>query len=114
GKVAMGWYGDWLAGDLRQANVAFDWDVAPLPGRKTQATTLHAHGWGINQASKNLEGAWDLVKFLATQSDRPLMTLVPARIAQADSPTYLKPGQKPANARIFAQMAAWPATRQIP
>lgn len=93
GIAAMGVSGHWSVPDYSQ--VAFKWDVAPLPkGPAGRATGVNSAGFVIAKDSKNPDAAWEFVKYAfsdAGQSELAKIGLaVPVRKAVAESPAYLE------------------------
>ncbi|MBL1093000.1 MULTISPECIES: ABC transporter substrate-binding protein [Streptomyces] len=74
-KVAMHMDGEWRGLMLRQAKVPFGWDTAPMPVPDNQADT-YGKGYltgtvvGIAHSSTHQNAAWELVKFLTTNTDQ--------------------------------------------
>jgi len=74
GQVAMALDGEWRAGFIEDANVDFDWGVAPFPVPDDQADT-YGKGYlsgtiiGIASTSEKQNSAWELVKFMTTDTD---------------------------------------------
>ncbi|MCL5071916.1 MAG: sugar ABC transporter substrate-binding protein [Actinobacteria bacterium] len=68
GKIAMSWDGDWWMGSYAKQE-GLNWDVAPLPSRKTQKTVLYTDSYNINKASKNKDMAWEFLKLVALSQD---------------------------------------------
>ena len=63
GKAAMQITGRWQVLPYRKVK-NFEWDIAPLPHGKRQATLLGSHGWGISKSCKNPDLAWEFIKFI--------------------------------------------------
>jgi multiple sugar transport system substrate-binding protein len=74
GQVAMSLDGEWRAGFIEDANVDFDWGVAPFPVPDDQADT-YGKGYlsgtiiGISSKSEKQNAAWEFVKYLTTNTD---------------------------------------------
>jgi multiple sugar transport system substrate-binding protein len=74
GQVAMSMDGEWRAGFVGDANVDFDWAVAPFPVPDDQADT-YGKGYlsgtviGISSRSEKQNAAWEFVKYLTTNTD---------------------------------------------
>jgi multiple sugar transport system substrate-binding protein len=74
GQVAMSLDGEWRAGFIADANVDFDWGVAPFPVPDDQADT-YGKGYlsgtiiGISSKSEKQNAAWEFVKYLTTNTD---------------------------------------------
>ncbi|MEU7582219.1 ABC transporter substrate-binding protein [Streptomyces sp. NPDC041068] len=75
GKLAMHLDGEWRGLMLDEAKADFDWGVAPLPVPDDQKDT-YGRGFitgtvaGIAHSSKHQNAAWELVKFLTTNTDQ--------------------------------------------
>jgi multiple sugar transport system substrate-binding protein len=73
GQVAMAIDGEWRAGMVDEAGVHFDYGVAPFPVPDDQADT-YGKGYlsgtiiGIASTSKKQNAAWELVKYLTTDT----------------------------------------------
>jgi len=93
GKVAMSMDGSWNV-DYYVANLAFNWDIAPVPkgnkglDRITYAGTNTLH---IFKDSKHLEEAWKLLQFMTGEGGMAYFakTGTPSLKATADSDVYL-------------------------
>ncbi|BDM67253.1 ABC transporter substrate-binding protein [Streptomyces nigrescens] len=74
-KVAMHLDGEWRGLMLRQAKAPFGWDTAPMPVPDDRADT-YGKGYltgtviGIAHSSTHQNAAWELVKFLTTDTDQ--------------------------------------------
>ncbi|GAB7033491.1 ABC transporter substrate-binding protein [Streptomyces sp. NPDC021749] len=74
-KVAMHMDGEWRGLMLRQAKAPFGWDTAPMPVPDDRADT-YGKGYltgtviGIAHGSTHQNAAWELVKFLTTDTDQ--------------------------------------------
>jgi multiple sugar transport system substrate-binding protein len=74
GQVAMSLDGEWRAGFIEDADVDFDWGVAPFPVPDDQADT-YGKGYlsgtiiGVASTSEKQNAAWELVKYLTTDTD---------------------------------------------
>ena len=74
GQVAMAIDGEWRAGMIDDAGVDFDYGVAPFPVPDDQADT-YGKGYlsgtiiGIASTSEKQNAAWELVKYLTTDTD---------------------------------------------
>jgi len=73
GQVAMALDGEWRAGFIDDANVDFEYGVAPFPVPDDQADT-YGKGYlsgtiiGIASTSEKQNAAWELVKYLTTDT----------------------------------------------
>ena len=94
----------------------FDWDVAPLPQSKQRAGILHADGYCMPSASKNKAAIWSFIEFANAAEGQHIIAAsgrtVPSLRAVAESPTFLDPGQKPANSQAFLDVI--PFIRSVP
>jgi len=74
GQVAMALDGEWRAGFIDDAGVDFEYGVAPFPVPDNQADT-YGRGYlsgtiiGIASTSEKQNAAWELVKYLTTDTD---------------------------------------------
>lgn len=74
GQVAMAYDGEWRAGFIDDANVDFEYGVAPFPVPDDQADT-YGKGYlsgtiiGIASTSDKQNAAWEFVKYLTTDTD---------------------------------------------
>lgn len=84
---------------------AFDWDVAPLPGRKVRASILHSDAYLLTAASKNKAAAFSFMEYANSPEGQTFIAqtgrTVPSIRAIAESPIFLDPAAKPANNRAF-------------
>ena len=96
--------------------VAFDWDVAPLPQQKEQADVLHADGYCLPSASQNPDAAWALIEYANSPEGQSVIArtgrTVPSNEAVANSEAYLDPTQAPASAQVW--LDAIPTIRRFP
>ena len=94
----------------------FDWDVAPLPQNKTQATILHADSYCMPSASKNKDAAWTFIEYANSVEGQTIVAgtgrTVPSLIAVANSPAFLDPSAKPASSQVFLDVI--PTIRALP
>ena len=86
-------------------SAAFDWDVAALPQKETQAGILHADAYCLPTASKNKDAAWVFIEYANSVEGQTIVSragrTVPSLIAVANSPAFLDPNAKPASSRVF-------------
>ncbi|CAM4143534.1 ABC transporter substrate-binding protein [Nocardia ninae] len=74
GQVAMSLDGEWRTASLAEFPVGFEWATAPFPVPDDQAET-YGRGYqtgtiiGVAKSSQKQTAAWELVKFLATNTD---------------------------------------------
>ena len=94
----------------------FDWDVAPLPQNKTQATILHADAYCMPSASRNKEAAWTFIEYANSVEGQTIVAetgrTVPSLIAVANSSAFLDPSAKPASSPVFLDVI--PTIRALP
>jgi multiple sugar transport system substrate-binding protein len=74
GQVAMVFDGEWRAGMAEHAGVTFDIGTAPMPVPDDQVSAYGRGGLsgtiiGIASQSEKQDAAWELVKFLTTNTD---------------------------------------------
>lgn len=94
----------------------FDWDVAPLPQGKEQATTLYSDAFCLSATSKNKDAAWSLIEFANSPEGQTILAqsgrAVPTLKSVAESSAFLQPDQKPANSQVFLKTI--PYLRALP
>jgi multiple sugar transport system substrate-binding protein len=82
-----------------------DWDVAPLPRHRKQATVLHSDAYCMSRASKVKDAAFRFVEFALGPEGAERVArggrTVPSLRSVAEGPAFLDPGQRPASARVF-------------
>ncbi len=132
GKVGMVPAGAWMptywVWDNASNKWSFDFDVThmPLSPKGQRSTTNEGQGMAILASSKNKEAAYRFVKWLA---GRQVQTVAgqrgqfPIRRSVALSDAFLRPGQPPANKRVFVAAAEyarpypkgvlWPKSSQV-
>jgi multiple sugar transport system substrate-binding protein len=97
-------------------SAAFDWDVAALPQGREAAGILHADAYCLPAVSKHKEAAWAFIEFANSTEGQHIIAAsgrtVPSQRAVAESPTFLDPGLRPANSRVF--LDGIPAIRAVP
>ncbi|MBT2482560.1 ABC transporter substrate-binding protein [Streptomyces sp. ISL-94] len=96
GQVAMQIDGEWRASMAKEAGVAFDIGTAPLPVPDDQAADygkgyLSGTIMGIASGSKKQNAAWELVKFMTTDTEAVVAFAnaihnVPSTLAALESP----------------------------
>jgi multiple sugar transport system substrate-binding protein len=95
---------------------AFNWDVAPLPRGRQQATILHSDAFCLAAAAANKDAAWTFIEFANSVEGQTLLAAsgrtVPSLISVAESPTFLEPEHPPANSRAFLDTI--PTIRAVP
>ncbi|MFC6595505.1 ABC transporter substrate-binding protein [Kitasatospora paranensis] len=96
GQVAMAIDGEWRTASLADDKPAFEWATAPFPVPDDQAAT-YGRGYqtgtiiGIANSSRKQTAAWELVKYLTTDTDAVVTFAnaihnVPSTLAALDSP----------------------------
>ncbi|MER5865315.1 ABC transporter substrate-binding protein [Kitasatospora sp. NPDC002040] len=96
GQVAMSIDGEWRTASLAEDKPDFEWATAPFPVPDDQATT-YGRGYqtgtiiGIARGSQKQTAAWELVKYLTTDTDAVVSFAntihnVPSTFAALDSP----------------------------
>jgi multiple sugar transport system substrate-binding protein len=89
----------------------FNWDVAPLPRSKYQATVLHSDGYCLAKASKVQDAAWAFIEFAMGEEGQKrasqLGRTVPSLKSVAESPAYLDPAQPPAHPEVWLDAMAY-------
>lgn len=76
---------DVLLQKLYAQNVDFEWGVAPLPGRKTQAATLGGGHWVVNKNSKNLDAAYQWIDFITSKDNLSMLDAYQRTSARKDA-----------------------------
>ncbi len=83
----------------------FDWDVAALPVGRERAGILHSDAYCMPAVSANKDAAWAFIEFANSAEGQHLIAAsgrtVPSLRAVAESPSFLDPGARPANSRVF-------------
>jgi multiple sugar transport system substrate-binding protein len=96
GMISMGTFGDWSITDiLKGASSTLEWDATTIPFKNGKTgSSANLRGLVINAQSKNVDQAFDFMKFMLTKpvQDRvtPLFGEVPARLDSAND-VYLNP-----------------------
>lgn len=72
GNIGMYMSGPW---DIQTLNEAenLDWDVAPVPEKKTRSTMLGTENYAIWSGSRHPKEAWELFKFLLSAESQTVM-----------------------------------------
>lgn len=108
GKAAMYNNGRWMVPLFRQA--AFAWEVMPMPQGAARGQLLTGSIFGINQASRTPDEAWQLLSYITGQEGQILLTelgvLQPSRRSAAESEVFLKVTPPSAN-RVFLDELAF-------
>ncbi|SNR99600.1 carbohydrate ABC transporter substrate-binding protein, CUT1 family [Streptosporangium subroseum] len=120
GKVAMALDGEWRNAMIGSEAKGLDYGTAPLPVADDKPD-LYGSGFtagtviGVPKGAKNPQAAWELVKYLTTDTDA-LVTLsnalrnVPTTKASMESPAL----EKDANFQTFLDVFAHPKTSTMP
>ena len=95
-------------GRMRTNIQAFEWDVAPHPeGDVGKATSGGGTGHTIAQGSRQIDAAWEFVKFMistkAVEKWTEIMGIVPPLQSVAETDTFLQPGKPPAHITVFTE-----------
>ncbi|WP_229758630.1 ABC transporter substrate-binding protein [Peterkaempfera bronchialis] len=120
GQVAMAIDGEWRIANLKADGVKFDWATAPFPVPDDQLKT-YGRGYqtgtiiGIAQTSRKQNASWELVKYLATDTD----AVVGFANAIHNVPSTFEALKSPAidpdpNFRTFLDIAANPYSSTTP
>ncbi|HVL89233.1 MAG TPA: sugar ABC transporter substrate-binding protein [Actinomycetota bacterium] len=100
---------------LRQ-QTGLDWDVVQMPKFREEATMLHSDAYCMSKASKSKDAAWKFVEFAFGEEGAAIIAktgrTVPSLKKVAESPAFLDPTQKPANAHAW--LDAIPTVRRLP
>lgn len=84
---------------------SFDWDVAPLPAGRAQASVLHADGYCMASASKNKQSTWAFIEYANSVAGQTIVAksgrTVPSLRSVAESEAFLDPSAKPQTSRVF-------------
>ncbi len=128
GKVGLaGPFGRWVVPSYRKipsaADGGFEWDFAPLPRGSAVSNIVLTVSWSISSVSKHPNEAWQLVRFLSSETNqRALAKLglaIPTIRSAAESDSFNDPTQEPANDRGFleaaehARVVDWPVDPQF-
>ncbi|MBK9602328.1 MAG: sugar ABC transporter substrate-binding protein [Anaerolineales bacterium] len=95
---------------------AFDWDIAPLPVGRSDATILHSDAYCLPSAGKHKQAAWTFIEYANSMAGQTLVSqsgrTVPSLIQVAESDAFLDPNAKPAHSRVFLDVI--PFTLRLP
>ncbi|GII93942.1 extracellular solute-binding protein [Sinosporangium siamense] len=120
GKVAMALDGEWRNAMIKNSGIDLDYTTAPLPVADDKPG-LYGSGFvagtiiGIPKGAKHPEAAWQLIRYLTTETDG-LVTLsnalrnVPTTSAALQSPQLAKD----ANFQTFLDIFSHPKTNTLP
>ncbi len=110
GRIATaGPLGRWLVPRYRKID-DFDWDVVPLPHKQgvPPSSCIATVAWAISADSEHPDEATELMKFLCGEEGQimgaQLGLALPSMRHVAYSDTFVAPGQKPANGRLFVEL----------
>ena len=67
GNIAMEWTGWWRVRDYVNADLGFEWGIAPLPRVMSRANSRVTDPWFISAETKEPEAAWRFVKFVTSR-----------------------------------------------
>lgn len=92
GKVAMISFGHWMVPTYQ--DVAFKWDVAPLPkGPAGRATSINSAGFVMAKNCKNPDAGWEWIKYVLSKEGQTRLAqlgfAIPIRKEVAESPAFL-------------------------
>lgn len=117
GRVAMVFGGRWLCLPYKKIK-RFRWDIAPLPKRKKQATTLVTVCYAISQNSDHPKEAWQLVRFLTSPAAQKYVAgsghAIPALKSVAQSPAFLDAAELPRTVNNQACLDSLSYARTLP
>lgn len=103
GNVAIDYNGVWNM--VRYRSAKFQWDVAPFPTNKVQASTGWYSPLSITSQAKNKEGAWKWISFCCSEDGARIVSklgqAVPALKKLAESEVFLTPGVLPEHKQVF-------------
>lgn len=115
GKVAM-------LLDSRRAVPGFrsteglDFDVAPVPTKRSSVSVLHADGYCVTKSSKNTALGHAFAEYAVSTAGATVLAksgrTVPSIKALAESPVFLDPAAEPKSSRVFVD--AIPTLRRLP
>ncbi|MEM7112468.1 MAG: sugar ABC transporter substrate-binding protein [Chloroflexota bacterium] len=95
---------------------SFEWDVAPLPRGKQAAGILHSDAYCMAATAENKTAVWTFIEFANSVEGQTLVAAsgrtVPSLMAVAESDTFLAPGLRPKNGRIYIDTI--PILRTVP
>lgn len=112
GRTAIFFYWAAALNEFRSEISAFTFDVRPLPrGAGGAVTSGGGQGWAIAGASRVVDAAWEVLKFLGSKENMEVEMRAgitpPARKSLADSPAWNDPVKPPRNNRVFADGFAY-------
>ena len=90
---------------------SFDWDVAPLPVYKDGIAAGHSgsQSYCIPEKSTKKDAAWKFIEWMSADHAQSKYAeagfIIPNTMELSASDTFLQPGQKPENAKIFVDAA---------
>ena len=121
GQVAMAIDGEWRAGMVDDAGVQFDYGVAPFPVPDDQADT-YGKGYlsgtiiGIASTSEKQNAAWELVKYLTTDTEAVVSFANAIHNIPVDEQgtRVTRPRQEPRRSRPFIEIAQNPNSNTTP
>jgi multiple sugar transport system substrate-binding protein len=108
-----------LAIDLLRSNVAFPWDVVPVPKRKVKAYGEASSGHGVYKGTKYPEHGWRLVRYLADEEAARVFArsglVIPAfrRVTESDvfPGTQMPPSYNRVWIEVLTSARSMPVTR---
>ena len=115
GRTAIYFNSRRLVPTFREIN-AFDWDIAPLPVGRSDATILHSDAYCLPSASKHKQAAWTFIEYANSIDGQTLVSqsgrTVPSLFQVAESDAFLDPNAKPTHSRVFLDVI--PFTLRLP
>jgi len=98
--------GSWATPLIFEKEVTtFDYDAAPIPMGKQRAAFMGGAAFGILSKSKHKQEAWELVKFMTSQTFQGYYArtqhIIPSRRSVAESGAYLLLKGRPRNKEVF-------------
>ena len=108
GKVGtIGPLGRWMTPRYRKIK-EFDWDIVPIPHRTKPVSNIATVSWAVSSGSKYPKESYELLKFLCGKEGQTLTSelalAMPCMKSVAESESFHKIGQKPANSKLFIEM----------
>lgn len=110
GKVAFEITGFWNIGSLNKVE-GLNWDIAPLWGQASNATTAFGSGLALSSTTEHPEEAYKVIEFLTSEEGQmPIVDMkqdAPANVAVLQSEAFLNAdfAKNPINMSTFAESA---------
>jgi multiple sugar transport system substrate-binding protein len=102
-----------LQGLYAQENIDFEWGVAPLPGKVTQANTLGGGHWVINSNSDKLDAAWRWIDYISSSDNLGMMDAYSRISARRDAAEHQELLKNDDNLRVFFEALEYSRPRPI-